>query len=669
MPELAERFPEAEDILRPFSTPVGHMPRGPLFAGMDPSLEKVPAEVDFDSVKSILDHAFRVPEGWAKKPLAELIRRRVELGIDNDIHDATYWLSEFACPNSVDGEPTNSHQTELLLATAAFSSEDPSKLPTSDRKIDALFTNKATANSYRALLLGDVDDPQELVWKLMDGELGYGTSLDQELIAVLAECQTHGLVVGKHRQAQALQALNKMAEIRTRYQREAQTWVQTHGTTPREKLVAAWKVRRTALKEGVADNPTALIAWDEWDKGNRIKRAFSGMEQEGTLPAHITYEHLDEYPEFIKELSQAYDSNTAIIALAGFIEGYSPEAVFPTANMELSDGSRMEVMAKDDIRIFTVGGETRCCMTPTGRARSCVEAAYSNPNVSIMALYNPDGDLTAHSMLFTNQNQDASVIVVDNIETSRGRNMNRITALYQEFFTAYLQQEELAAFSTVHVGSNPEIGAYTGPPLKAEKMVSVTPGVYSDAKDQFLLYDKNPVFGIEFVPTTASSGLYLSDLEAAIYGSDANHVVSQRHEIDTQYIPQVHSYLVEAPDGETAGYMVAYETFVSDIVGPDENVPFEASRALYIDDLALLPEYQGKGYGEKAFNGMLKVVEQEEKPLFFHARDSTSWPIIEAKRADLEARGFEVEVLSHDPDYFDTGKGARLVRVVKKQEN
>jgi len=505
--------------------------------------------------------------------------------------------------------------------------------------------------------------------RLMNGQLGYGTALDQELVAILTECQDQGLVVSKETQAQTLQALNKMAGIRTRHQREAQAWVQSHGTTPREKLVAAWKVRSAALLDGAADNPNALIAWDDWDRGNRIKKVFSDMEQQGKLPAGITYEQLDEYPEFIEELSRAYDSQTAIIALAGFVERYSPDTVFPAFNVGLSNGSRMEVLAKDDTRIFTVGGETRCCMTPTGRAQSCIEAAYSNPDVSIIALYDQNDDLAAHSIVFTNQHQDPSVIVVDSIETNQGRNKDRITALYQEFFAAYLQQEELAAFNTVHLGSNPNIGKYEGPPLKAEETISALRGVYSDAKDQFLLYDRNPVFGIEFVPTTASSGLRLSDLEASIYGLDANHLVPPRNEIDSQYIPQVHSCIIEAPDGETAGYMIAYETFVSDIIGPNENVPLEESRALYIDDLALLPKYQGEGYGEKAFNGMLKVAEREGKPLFFHARDTTSWPIIEAKRTDLEARGFDIEVLAHDPDYFDTGKGARLVRVAKKPEN
>lgn len=595
------------------------------------------------------------------RPLAALIRRRVELGIDANIHDATYWLSEFACPEKVGGEIMYDSEGEVTLAIAAFAAEDPSKLPSSDARIDELFVSDIRANAYRALRDGSISDGNDFEHKLVAGELGEPEGLtvyEANIKHGLNECVKRGFMVNKEHQAATLQSLHEIAERRKRYNREAQAWLQTHGTTPREKLVNAWKARRAALRDGAEDNPNAILAWE---RENGIKRAFAEMEEEGTLPPNIDLESLDTNRGFINELSRFYESRTIIRALGDFLEKYSPEAVFPAGNVELSDGYRVEVFAKNDPRNLTIGQETRCCMTPSGEARSCVEAAYGNPDVSIMALYDPDGDVAAHSVMFTRPGIDPSAIVLDNIETNEGRDRNRVVDLYREFFAEYLRHEAMGGFDTVNLGKRHDEEYLT--PLKATRAI-LSPLNYSDAEEQVLLYQKDPDFGPAFVPMTRNFVNIYVPMEKAIYGHDSTPLPPASW-FSSQKEPWSHSYVIIAEDGETRGYVMAAEVSEEEALDETDMDAKADQYVLYVADLAILPQYQGLGYGRKAIEGMLKIAARRKLPLLFQAHDSTSWPIIQSKRAELEDRGFRVEVLDHDTDYFDTGKGAHLVKISK----
>lgn len=614
-------------------------------------------DVDLTSVDSILAHAEYVPEGWSRVPLASLIRQRIELGIDENIHDATFWLSEFECPRVVNGEIAHDEWTEMTVVVAALFGQDPSKLPTSERKIDTLFTSEVMANAYRAMRAGYVSNSAQVINNLQAGNWGRAGVMDGELARLIANCENHGLVVSKEKQAEALQALGEMAGVRQRYGHEAQGWLRNHGTTPREKLVKAWKARSSALKFGVADNPNAIIAWE---KANGIKVIFSHMEDEGALPANIDHEELDKHQAFIQELSRVYEGRTVIEALSGFIEKYSPEVVFPAASTELSDGSHMEVLSKNDPRIFTVGGDTGCCMTPTGMGRSYIEAAYSDPRVSIMALYDPEGDLAAHSVIFTNPEYEPSALVIDNIETNQGRNRDRVAKLYQEFFSTYLQRPELAGFDTVILGMHSDEKFEI--PLKTHSRIP-TIMERSDAQRQAVLYERNPDFDpAEFVPMSVSFRQIYPIMEKAIYGPDANGAALEAYESASTASPGIHSYVIQSKEGSPVGYVIAYETSEYVAAGRAKD---QQETVIYIDDLGILPQHQGSGYGEKALTGMLKLAERKQKPLLFHVRDHSSWPIIESKQPELEARGFKVEVLEHDSNYFSQGHGARLVRLTR----
>lgn len=623
--------------------------------------EQPPAEADLNSVNSILAQAEYVPRGWAKVPLAKLIRRRIELGIDENIHDATYWLSEFECPKSVEGKKSYDPVVETTLVMAALYGEDPSKLPTSETKIDSLFASEVMMNGYRGIISGEITDALEFERQIMDGNLGYPTMADGELSRLLLNCQRHGLVVGRDKQTQALQMLNQLAAVRKEYNHEAQTWLQTHGTTPRDKLVRAWKARQSALRNGVADNPNAIVAWE---KAHGLHATVVDMQRDGSLPSNVGTEELTSNSEFVEELSRLYDGRKVVKALGDFLRGYSPEALFPVAETELSDGFRAEILGKDDPRIFTVGGDTRCCMTPGGMANSCIEAGYSNPNVSILALYDTEGDLAAHSVLFTNPDHAPFTIVIDNIETNEGRDRNKIAELYFEFFEMYLKREELAAFDTVNLGMhNTEI--FNQSFASTEPVPSVIS--QSDAHKQALLYQREPVFGPEYIPMDSHSVKRLSEMEREIYGPDSDGGSFSQRAIETRSNPRTHSYLIKGKDGGDVGYVLAYEVDASE-AADGKNIEGGERPVLYIEDLGILPQHQRDGHGEKAFIGMLKLAERKNKSLLFHASDQTSWPIIESKKAGLEAQGFSVKVHNHNPDYFDDGRGAHLVEITRKSQ-
>lgn len=480
---VLEGYRAIEDPQNPYR--VGGIPR-PVVAPADGEGEL--DEVDFSSVQSILKHSEYAPSGWSKTPLAQLIQRRIRLGIDANIHDATYWLSEFECPQRVNGEKAYDPYIETTLVVAALYGEDPSKLPTSEAKIDSLFTGKVMASGYRAIMAGHISNAEQFERQVIEGKLGYATMLDGELSRLLHNCQRHGLVVDKNKQAEALQALNRMAGVRSQYNHDAQTWVQTHGATPREKLVRAWKVRQNALHNGAADNPSAILAWE---KAHGLDETLEAMQEDGSLPPNIRTENLASHSEFVEELSRLYDGRTVVKSLGDFLQSYSPEALLPTADIELSDGSRGVVLDKGDPRIFTVGGDTRCCMTPTGIASSCIKAAYSDPNVSMLALYDSRGNLSAHSVLFTNPDNAPSTIVVDSIETNNGRNKDRIASLYREFFQAYLQSDALTGFDSVHLGMH-NTESFEQPFASTDPIPPVIN--HSDAHRQVLLYERDPIF-------------------------------------------------------------------------------------------------------------------------------------------------------------------------------
>lgn len=632
------------------------------------SLPVTDPTVDFDSVASILEHAEYVPRGWAPRPLAELIRRRLELGIDENIHDATYWLFSFKCPEKLGGEKLYDPEEEMVLVTAAFAAEDPSKLPTTERRIDELFSSDVRANAYRQILAGEIQDGQDFAHKLMNQELGpWGSTIssDKDLKELLNRCRQYGLVVGKDKQAQTLHNLRKLAECRKAYNHDAQAWVQTHGTTPREKLVKAWMARRGALRDGTLDNPNAILAWE---RTNGIKQTYMEMEDEGTLPPNVTLEALEENQGFINELSRFYDRQTTIRALGDFLYAEphrTQESFFPAAAVELSGGSRMEVFAKDDPRILTIGEETRCCMTPVGEAKSCVRAAYTYPDVSIMALYDPDGNVAAHSVMFVNVGHRLPTIVVDNIETNEGRDRDRVLALYQEFFAEYLQRDEMGTFDTVNLGVRRD--EHYATQLKA--VDSITPVIdYSDAKEQVLLYQKQPDFAPGFVPMDDGfRGTYAS-MEERIYGRDTQAEEPEDVLLQSRQYPGIHSYVITGDEGEVAGYVIAAEMPEAEALDETDLEARQDHLVLYIADLALLPEYRGQGHARTAFEGLLKVASRKELPILFQARDATSWQLIQARRQELEIRGYGLEVLGNDPDYFEEGAGAHLVRIARSEE-
>jgi ribosomal protein S18 acetylase RimI-like enzyme len=655
-----ERSPQNPFRPYPASLVPDYSPPDYVFERNQPNEKDPLGELDWDKTNSILAHAEHVPEGWAKTPLAKMIRRRVELGIDENIHDATYWLREFDCPDSIGERITSSQNAEMTLVLAALFGEDKAKLPTSPTRIDTLFTSGTVISAYEEAISGGLVDPEELIDKIQAGELGRDNPTTHSLlVTTIAHCKSFRLTVDKEQQAETLHWLGEMSEMRQQHNRDAQSWLQNHGTTPRKKLVRAWKARNDALREGVADNPNAIITWE---RKAGVERAYADMERDGALPDGVSPQVLSENEAFTWELSRVYEGRMTINALANFLQSRSEAFIFPSTRMELSDGSRIEVLAKDDPRIFTVGEDTGCCMTPTGEAHECVEAAYQDPRVSILALYDAEGDIAAHSVMFTNPGEAPSTIVLDNIEINEGRDRNKIVGLYKEFFAEYLKGEELARFDTVNLGIHTLDKGYTLP-FDAVAPVE-SPLSYSDARrQQVLLYAADPAFGPEFIPLTRSHngvGDYLR-MEKAVYGDDMEQEVPENFQIETQLREDTHSYMITLADGRPAGYVVAYETDVSTAI--EEGDDNEA--VIYVEDLAILPEHQQAGYGEKALRGFLKLAEKKQKPLLLHARDATSWRIIQEKEKELQEMGFAIEVVSEDPDYFSEGDGAHLVKVSK----
>jgi hypothetical protein len=101
-------------------------------------------------------NASHIPDNWNLKRLTKIIDRRLELGIDGNLHDATYWLKMFDLPNEWRGKRTNNPHLELALLKRLkeYSAEELARLnlPKKAAAIDEMFASPDNAAFYKSIL-------------------------------------------------------------------------------------------------------------------------------------------------------------------------------------------------------------------------------------------------------------------------------------------------------------------------------------------------------------------------------------------------------------------------------------------------------------------------------------------------------------------------------------
>lgn len=634
-------------------------------ASADPTVAgpQLPTAEDLANPQWLVDHADYVPKGWNRKRLGEIIRTRLEVRADGNVHDATYWLRSFEMPAEKDGEPLYDHSNEAGLVLALLFGQDPAKLPSKPARLARLFHSEKLQKLYTDIYAARQETESGDMDAIIAGIRG-ADAVIIELKATIATMKKFGLVLPKEAQAATLGRLNQLSQRREAFVNDAQRWLQGNATTPRELLVSAWKNRDAAIAFGAEDNPRAIKAWAD---ANTTKAEYFEMARQGVAPKNLSPDDLATYDKYIQELARCYDTETVLAGIARHKEIFNPEALLPAFVKEFEDGWRAEILDKDDPRGYTIGDDTGCCMrigtSGATQAKSCVEAGYADSRYSFFVVFDEDGRIAGQSLLYVNPDEAPDVLVIDNIEVNKGRSRDEVLDRYRQFFDQYTDKAEGGLprdIRRVHLGVNTGIlhpESYSVPMKGVRPIATPLEGTYSDAAVQRLFIDKERrLDGIKLYPLSAADLPLIHILEAEIYGTPTSTL--GRDDIDAVGEPDTYSYLIssEGEKGPT-GYVVAYmddrATFV-----PEAGY---GKKVLYIDDLAIKPQYQDRGFGRQVMNELLRHAADRDVPVVFHARNSTSWEILKSREQELRGMGLAMTVIGEDPDYYEEGKGAHLV--------
>ena len=554
-------------------------------------------------------HAFYAPSGWQHQRLGGIILGRLDAGIDENIHDASYWLKDFEVPNAKNGRvyKDQTSEMELIYSLTDVPEKLRSRVPTNPKRYTDLFSDEASELVYRALLpllsqgkmsIADINVAVKQELEVYNDDTTTAQHLKTPLpelakrvelcLTILRDKLNRG--VTREPIPVLVGTLKEIGEQRTHFIDDAQTWVAKHSTTPRNLLTFTWANRDLALTEGCADNPRAIKQWADL---NSLRAAYTDMKSIGDVPENFKDEDIKKYENWLKELVRCYDGATAIKAVAELKSKFNSSFYFPPMKIDLGQGWGGEVLPKNDPRGMTIGYDTGCCMTIGGASASCIGAGYNKPSYGFFALYREDR-LIAQSFLYANEFTHPNVLVADNIEVNKGRDFGEVLGKYRKFFEQYLPVQirrgdnERLKLSEVHIGTGyTELDMSS---LKAAESVHMPDAnIYTDALTQKKL--------LELPPETVEKNL---NIKAEIFsGQDWEKTREQIMEIEGRAFKgggygeshlqaefeNPNNIVVVIKDGEKIiGYCSAF---------PDHND--KEGLTLYVSSTALLPEYQGKG--------------------------------------------------------------------------
>lgn len=650
-----------------------------------PSEDKFPCDKPRGAQESWLArHAFHIPEGWQTKRLGSIIYNRLHTGIDTNLHDATYWLKDFDVPGSAHGTTYKDENAELLLLLSTMDTPEKmrARLPSNPNRYRELFASSAGELVYQALLPLAKEGPvaiEQLKSSMRDILSQLDSSEDQQrqlkipLPNLLEEVEN--LLTNLAARAEEehndipglLQHLKIVSQNRTRYIDEAQTWVQTHQSTPRSLLQVAWTNRPLALSDGCADNPRAIKQWADI---NTLKFSVAEMEKNGRLPKNFSISDVKAYTPWLNELVRCYSGETAVQTVALLKEEFNPEYYIPPAKIDLDHGWVGEVLPKNDPRGFTIGYDTGCCMTLGGASESCIHAGYTDPSYGFFVLYR-DGRLCAQSFLYTNTGKSPGTIICDNIEANEGRDQEEVLRRYQEFFRKYIRQELQRDPSSPFVEINVGIG-YTEVGLDSLESADQIPmplkegeHIYSDASVQKKLFklDNEEIEKIKAEHAAApkkrprlqkfenaqpiehlkpktfvdypvpEQAPILAEIEAATYPENQRRGITFFQEELAQSVGK-NLLVIEQREGNEipVGYAL-----VKEIDSPD------SGKVIQISEIAIVADAQKQGFG-KALLGSILAGNRRGPSNFidFHIRDQTFFNALRRNEKLITEQGFHV---------------------------
>ncbi len=493
--------------------------------------------------------------------------------------------------------------------------------------------------------------------------------------------------------------LKAMSRARGEYIRDAQGWLSRHATSPSTRLTKVWGDRAAALAEGVSDSARSI---EQWQADNAMRVHLADLELAGAMPHNLTADEvIRDWRSWTTELSRVSDSGSIIDTISEYKRRRNMEAILPAATIDIHADNgvyKAEILAKDDPRGCTIGSDTGCCMTLYGASSDCIWSGYTHPDAGFFALYTPQGQLAAQSYFYVNP-ASPEILVLDNIEANRGRDTNKIVKLYQESLQEYLtdrfREDPNWKIRTVNVG----IGygeAVKASVLQLPQPARVVPNahhIYTDASEQrqLLTLSDDQITKVvpaprekeapekvrpQHVPEIVTHTIevkdaeIISELEVQIYPDHIQYYRDRNKAREDASEPGADkfSFLVSAEADSSKdyiGYCVAYFNALHD--EGDGSTEYDYSE-LYVADMAILPDFQGKGVGFKMFTELLgRAKEHNINRILFEARESTSYAALMGSsytRRVLHDYGYRL-VDNGSDDYFedDDGNVERLFNI------
>jgi hypothetical protein len=304
------------------------------------------------------DHAYQdLGDGWDKATIGQIISLRLEqVEGEDDLHDASQWLSEFSVPptgydvnkiealraSGITGQEAldaarvtyidQSLQEELLrtLLESPLELRERLNLPAKDQKVDAMFTNGANKLIYRALLenlhsphlsfetlsvsvhaMSEQFYAQEVEGKARSkDEQGHGSFAEfQSDFEVSLEFLEHPLDTSRPATEDAgWGSPTQAAEYKPRSITGMVAQLQAQGNNRKAYIddASTWLLRHattphTSLTKVWGDRPLAIAEGVQdstasiarWQKANAFRVTVHEMERKHALPKDITAEELN----------------------------------------------------------------------------------------------------------------------------------------------------------------------------------------------------------------------------------------------------------------------------------------------------------------------------------------------------------------------------------------
>ncbi|MCA9330524.1 hypothetical protein KC957_00595 [Candidatus Saccharibacteria bacterium] len=277
--------------------------------------------------------------------------------------------------------------------------------------------------------------------------------------------------------------------------KDAELWLGQYAKQPIKavKLIGAWKSRPIAQANGIKDNPRDILNFVA-EKGVMI---FAGDAMTDGR-TEVTPEEFLQYDELIAHVGSTYSPAVtfgAIERIAAFKRehGSYPAKIMPAVSTAVVVGDETyaaEILSPDDPRGLTIGFDTGCCMTLGGASDSCIWAGYEDARYSFFAVYDSAGKLRAQSVMYVVEEDDKSILVVDNIEANQGTNLGKVADVYRTALVEFIQEKKLD-ISAIHIG----VGYTPAEVMKQLPKAPTSPAtplpdVYSDAASQRLLWSR-----------------------------------------------------------------------------------------------------------------------------------------------------------------------------------